>query len=247
MSEATGDDHVVTSELNDGTLVVYLDAPEVLNSFGDQMLEELGEAFRLADQNDDVKAVILTGRGRAFCAGANTKTVWGAHSKIMSLRKRLSPVILTMAAIEKPVICAVNGVAAGAAMGFMGVCDYRIASDGAKFVPATVKLGIAPDGGMSYFVPRLIGKGRAFQWLTTGEHIDAATALSWGLVEEVVAADKLMERAHELVNAIKEAPGASVALTKRQLSVSDRNSLADQLEFEHRTQDEAHVRGGHAW
>lgn len=240
MSAATGDDRVVAVDNRDGTLLVHLDDPDVLNSFGDQMLEELGEAFRLADDDDDVRAVILTGRGRAFCAGANIKTTWGPHSSIMGLRKRLNPTVLTMASLEKPVICAINGVCAGAGLGFMGVCDYRIASSTATFVPATAKLGIAPDGGMTWTLPRLLGAGRAFTWLSTGEHIDAATALSWGLIDEVVEPDRTLDRADELAAALTASPPLPVALTKRLIAASGRNSLADQLELEHRTQDLTH-------
>ncbi len=237
MSETTEDRRLVTTEDHDGILVVCLDQPEVLNSFGDQMLDELGEAFRFAHGEPSVRAVVLTGRGRAFCAGANLKTVWGRHSAIMSLRKRLNPVILAMADVEKAVIAAVNGVTAGAGLGFMGVCDYRIASNEAVFVPATTKIGVSPDGGMSYTLPRLIGPGRTFRWLSTGEHVDAATALSWGLVEEVVPPEQVLDSALALARACADAPELAVSLTKRLIRASDGNSLAEQLELEHRTQD----------
>jgi len=237
VSDAEEEAPRVASELRGGTLLIRLDHPEVLNSFGDRMLDELGEAFRRARQDPAVTAVVLTGRGRAFCAGANLRTVWGRHSAIMGIRKRLNPVILAMADVEKPVIAAVNGVTAGAGLGFMGACDYRIASNEAKFVPATAKIGIAPDGGMSYVLPRLIGAGRAFRWLSTGEHLDAATALQWGLVDELVPPDDVLPAALALAQAFAEVPEPAVALTKRLIRASEGNSLPEQLELEARTQD----------
>lgn len=227
----------VATEYDDETLVIYLDHSDVLNSFDDQMLDQLGEAFRLARRDPAISAVVLTGRGRAFCAGANLKMAWGNHSAIMGIRKRLNPVILAITDVEKPVIAAVNGVVAGAGLGFMGSCDYRIASTGAKFVPATAKIGIAPDGGMSYALPRLIGASRAFRWLSTGEHLDAATAHSWGLVDQLVAPEEVLPAALELARAFNAVPKPAVALTKRLIQAAAGNSLAEQLELEARTQD----------
>lgn len=241
----TANEALAVSEENvDGTLVIHLDRPRVLNSFDDQMLVELAHAFRRATLDPNVEAVVLTGRGRAFCAGADVKATWDEDSALMSLRRRLNPVILVMAAIEKPVIAAINGVAAGAGIGFAGVADVRICSDEAIFVPATVNLGIAPDGGMSYFIPRLIGHGRAFKWLSGGDRISASTALEWGLVDELCEPQNVVARAMELATQFRSAPDASVALTKRLLANSEHSTLAEQLELEHRVQDEARARSG---
>lgn len=230
-------DRSVMTELTDGVLVVTLDQPAVLNSFDDVMLEQLGEAFRGAQSASDVRAVVLTGRGRAFCAGANLRATWGEHSQIMGLRKRLNPVILSIAATEKPVICAVNGVVAGAGLGLMGVSDYRVASATATFVPATSRIGLAPDGGMSYSIPRLIGPGRAFHWLTAGETIDGATALSWGLVDELATPDTVVSRALAIARSVASAPPVVTQAVKRLLRAADQNSLPEQLELEARLQD----------
>lgn len=230
----------VSTENHGRTRVVRLDRPSRLNAFDDQMLLELGRAVRTAEADDDVGAIVLTGAGRAFCAGADVKATWGTDSALLGLRRRLNPVILALIAVEKPVIAAMNGVTAGAGLAFAGAADTRICANSAVFVPATVKLGIVPDGGMTWFLPRLIGPGRAFTWLCGGEHIDAATALSWGLVDELVEPDDLLGRALQLAELFDAAPGASVALTKRLLGESHGRSLADQLEWEHRLQDEAH-------
>lgn len=235
----------VRLEQADRTLVIRLNRPEALNAFNDDMLLHLGLAFREAASDDQVDAVVLTGTGRGFCAGADVKVGWDETSAKLGIRRRLNPVILALAAIEKPVIAAINGVAAGAGLGFAGACDTRLCSTGARFVPATVKLGIVPDGGMTYFVPRLIGPGRAFTWLCGGAHLDAETALAWGLVDEVVEAADLFPRALRLAELFGQAPGASVPLTKRLLRQAPGQSLADQLEREQQCQDEAFLHRYH--
>ena len=229
----------VLTELKDATLVVQLNRPARLNAFDDALLLELGRVFRESRSDQSVEALVLTGAGRGFCSGADIKSAWEPDSAVFGLRRRLNPVILAMADVEKPVIAAITGVIAGAGLGFAGVADVRIAADTAVFVPATAERGIAPDGGMSHSIPRLIGPGRAFRWLCEGEHIDAATALAWGLVDEVTAPDELLPRALAMASAFLAKPGAAVALTKRLLRASDTNSLAAQLELEHRTQDVA--------
>jgi 2-(1,2-epoxy-1,2-dihydrophenyl)acetyl-CoA isomerase len=232
----------VLTELQDTTLVVRLNRPAKLNAFDDAMLVELGRAFRESASDQSVEAIVLTGAGRGFCSGADIKASWEPDSAVFGLRRRLNPVILAMADVEKPVIAAINGVIAGAGLGFAGVADVRLAADTAVFVPATAERGIAPDGGMTYSIPRLIGPGRAFRWLCEGDHIAASTALSWGLVDEVTAPDDLLPRALSMASAFLAKPGAAVALTKRLLRASDTNSLAAQLELEHRSQDDARRR-----
>lgn len=234
---SAGVERQVSTERDQGVLVVTLDQPSVLNSFDDLMLDQLGEAFRLARRDSAIDSVVLTGRGRAFCAGANLKAAWNPHSQIMGLRKRLNPVILSIAAMEIPVICAVNGVTAGAGLGLMGACDVRVASEDAIFVPATSRIGLAPDGGITYSLPRLIGSGRTIQWLLEGQKIDSITALSWGLIDEAVSSAAVLPRAIELARLLGgSTPGVSLAV-KRLVRASDRNSLADQLELEAQEQD----------
>lgn len=231
---------VVLAERSGATLVVRLNRPRRLNAFDDRMLLELGRVFRSVAGDRSVGAVVLTGEGRGFCSGADITTTWEADSALFGLRRRLNPVILAMAAVPKPVIAAVNGVVAGAGLGFACVADVRVSADDAVFVPATAGRGIVPDGGMTYSIPRLIGPGRAFSWLCGGEHVDAATALAWGLVDELVPKADLLPRALALAERFLGVPGAAVPLTKRLLRASERNTLAEQLELEHRCQDEAH-------
>lgn len=236
----TATESVVLTEVAGAILVIRLNRPRRLNAFDDEMLLELGRVFRSVAADRSVGAVVVTGAGRGFCSGADITTTWEPDSALFGLRRRLNPVILAMAALAKPVITAVNGVVAGAGLGFAGVADVRLSAADAVFVPATAARGIVPDGGMTYSIPRLIGPGRAFSWLCGGEHIDAATALAWGLVDEVVPTDELLPRALALAERFLGVPGAAVPLTKRLLRESERNTLAEQLELEHRCQDEAH-------
>jgi 2-(1,2-epoxy-1,2-dihydrophenyl)acetyl-CoA isomerase len=245
MSEASGGDPVVLTErAEDGVQIIRLNRPKVLNAFNDELLLALGGAIRQADANSEIRSVIITGEGGAFCSGADIKSPWDIETAIHGLRRRLNPVLLAMDDLHKPLIAAIDGVVAGAGLGFIGVADARVATRRSRFVPATVKLGIVPDGGITYFVPRLIGQGRAFRWLCGGEHIDADTAAEWGLVDEVTDEPGL-DRALALARMFGSAPGASVPLTKQLLRRSPHQSLAEQLESEQRFQDLAQAHPFH--
>jgi 2-(1,2-epoxy-1,2-dihydrophenyl)acetyl-CoA isomerase len=219
------------------TLVVRLNRPAALNAFEDRMLIELGLAFRSAASDASVRAVILTGAGRGFCSGADLRVGFDPETRPLGVQRRLNPVILAMSHLDKPLIAAVNGTVAGAGLGFIGVCDVRISVPEAKFVPAFTRIGIVPDGGVSYFLPRLIGPGRTFAWLGAGTHIDAQTALSWGLVDELADSEKLMTRALELAGALAAQPAGALRLMKRLIQAAPRSSLAEQLDREQRYQD----------
>jgi 2-(1,2-epoxy-1,2-dihydrophenyl)acetyl-CoA isomerase len=218
-------------------LVVRLNRPQALNAFEDRMLVELGLAFRVAAADDEVRAVILTGAGRGFCSGADRRVGFDPETRPLGIQRRLNPVILAMSHLNKPLIAAVNGTAAGAGLGFMGVCDVRLSVPEARFVPAVIRIGIVPDAGVSYFLPRLIGPGRTFTWLGTGTHIDAQTALSWGLVDELVASEELMTRALELAETLAAQPAGALRLMKRLIQATPQSSLAEQLDREQRYQD----------
>jgi 2-(1,2-epoxy-1,2-dihydrophenyl)acetyl-CoA isomerase len=232
----------VLSTLDEGVLVVRLNRPARLNAFDDEMLLHLGRAFSRAADDPEVRSVVLTGAGRAFCAGADLTTQWGADSALFGLRRRLNPLVLSMASLQKPLVAALHGAVAGAALGFAGVADVRMSARTAVYVPATATLGIVPDGGMTYSIPRLIGPGRAYWWLCGGAHINADQAHDWGLVDLLVEDAELMPRALELARQLHGAPGAAAALTKDLLRRSDHNTLAEQLELEHRMQVEAQSR-----
>ncbi len=213
-------------------LTITLNRPEVLNAFNAAMHEALGAA--LDDAADPaVRAVVLTGAGRGFCVGQDlTEFREAAGDNGSRLRTNYHPNVLAIRALEKPVIAAVNGAAAGAGLSFACACDLRIAADSASFVPAFINIGLIPDSGGSYFVTRLLGYARAFEWMTSGRKLSAAEAQEWGLVSEVVEGDGLAGRAAELAGQLAAMPTRGVGMTKRLFDEAAHNTLAEQLELE---------------
>ena len=165
-----------------------------------------------------MRAVVLTGAGRGFCVGQDLTEFRDAAGDIGDrLHSTYHPNVLAIRALEKPVIAAVNGAAAGAGMSFACACDLRIASDAAVFVPAFVNIGLVPDSGGTFFVTRLLGYARAFEWLCSGRRLTAAEAHAWGLVSEVVEADLFAGRAAELAAELAALPTRAIGMTKRLL------------------------------
>jgi 2-(1,2-epoxy-1,2-dihydrophenyl)acetyl-CoA isomerase len=222
----------VETQRDGGVLTITLNRPEVLNAFNASMHQALGEA--LAEAEDaSVRAVVLTGAGRGFCVGQDLTEFRGAAGDIGSrLRDNYHPNILAIRGLEKPVIAAVNGAAAGAGLSFACACDIRIASDAASFVPAFINIGLVPDSGGTYFVVELLGYARAFEWMTSGRKLTAAEALEWGVVSEVVDGDGLAARADEIAAQYASMPTRGVGMTKRLFSEAARNRLEQQLELE---------------
>jgi 2-(1,2-epoxy-1,2-dihydrophenyl)acetyl-CoA isomerase len=222
------------------TLTITLDRPEQLNAFTRDQHRALAEALERAAL-DEVRAVILTGAGRGFSVGQDLEEVRAESGENgggndSRLQEGYHPNILAIRGLAKPVIAAVNGVAAGAGLSFAAACDIRIASTKARFVPAFVNLGLIPDSGGTFFLPRLLGYARAFEWLVSGRHLDASQALEWGLVSEVVEPEQLMERAQECAQQLAAQPGIGVAESKRLLDQALTLSLEDELEQELKAQ-----------
>src|SRR6266496_5578597 len=191
-------------------LTITLNRPEVLNAFNAAMHEALAAALNEAG-DPAVRAVVLTGAGRGFCVGQDLTEFRDSPGDIGNrLRKNYHPNVLAIRRLEKPVIAAVNGAAAGAGLSFACACDIRIAADSASFVPAFINIGLVPDSGGSYFVTRLLGYARAFEWMTSGRRLTAAEAHAWGLVSEVVEADGLPARAAELAAELAALPTRGV-------------------------------------
>ena len=215
-----------------GVLTITLNRPEVLNAFNASMHEALGAALAEAE-DPSVRAVVLTGAGRGFCVGQDLTEFREAAGDIGSrLRDNYHPNILAIRALEKPVIAAVNGAAAGAGLSFACACDIRFASDAASFVPAFINVGLVPDSGGTYFVVELLGYARAFEWMMSGRKLSAAEAHEWGLVSEVVEGDCLAARAGEIAAQYAAMPTRGVGMTKRLFSDAAQNRLEDQLELE---------------
>jgi 2-(1,2-epoxy-1,2-dihydrophenyl)acetyl-CoA isomerase len=213
-------------------LTIKLNRPDVLNAFNSEMHRALARALKEA-RDADVRAVVLTGAGRGFCVGQDLTEFREAPGDIGSrLRESYHPNIRAIRGLEKPVIAAVNGVAAGAGVSIACACDVRIAADTASFIPAFINIGLIPDSGSSYFVTRILGQARAFEWLASGRKLTAAEAQAWGLVSEVVESDRLAHRAAELAAELASLPTRGVGMTKRLLDHAGDASLEDQLERE---------------
>jgi 2-(1,2-epoxy-1,2-dihydrophenyl)acetyl-CoA isomerase len=211
---------------------ITLNRPDVLNALNAATHEALAAALRDA-RAPDVRAVVLTGAGRGFCVGQDLTEFRDDAGDIGSrLRHHYVPNVLALRALEKPVIAAVNGPAAGAGLSLACACDLRIAADSATFVPAFISIGLVPDSAATYFVPRLVGQARAFEWLTSGRALSAAEAHAWGVVSEVVEAEALPARAAELAAGLAAKPTKAVAMTKRLLERAATTPLEDQLELE---------------
>jgi 2-(1,2-epoxy-1,2-dihydrophenyl)acetyl-CoA isomerase len=222
----------VESSRDGSVLTITLNRPDVLNAFNGAMHEALAAALKDA-RDDEVRAVVVTGAGRGFCVGQDLTEFREASGDIGErLRSTYHPNILAIRGLDKPVIAAVNGAAAGAGMSFACACDLRIASDAAVFVPAFVNIGLVPDSGGTYFVTRLLGYARAFEWLCSGRRLTAAEAHAWGLVSEVVEADAFPARVAELAAELAALPTRAIAMTKRLLDRVAASTLDEQLEWE---------------
>jgi 2-(1,2-epoxy-1,2-dihydrophenyl)acetyl-CoA isomerase len=210
---------------------ITLNRPEVYNAFNRALHAALRDALKQA-RDPEVRAVVVTGAGRGFCAGQDLKEFGEAGDIGAALRATYHPNILAIRALEKPVIAAVNGACAGAGLSFACACDFRIASDAATFVPGFIGIGLVPDAGGTFFINRLLGASRAFEWMSSNRKLTAAEAHAWGLVSEVVEADALAARAAELGAFYAALPTRAIGMTKRLFDHADAASLEEQLEFE---------------
>jgi len=220
-------------------LTITLNRPEVFNAFNAALHAALNAALTEA-ADPAVRAVVVTGAGRGFCAGQDLTEFREAAADIRErLESTYHPNIRAIRALEKPVIAAVNGPCAGAGLSLAAACDLRLAADSASFVPGFIGIGLVPDSGGSYFVRRLLGTARAFEWMTTNRKLSAAEAHAWGFVNEVVEADQLLDRAGELAQTYASLPTKAVGMTKRLFDHAENATLDEQLELEAQLQSEA--------
>jgi 2-(1,2-epoxy-1,2-dihydrophenyl)acetyl-CoA isomerase len=229
----------VETSRDGAVLTVTLNRPDVLNAFDAPMHDALAAALKEA-RDPAVRAVVLTGAGRGFCVGQDLNEFRsGAADVGERLRASYHPNVLAIRRLEKPVIAAVNGVAAGAGISFACACDLRLAAASAVFAPAFVNIGLVPDSGGTFFVARIVGPARAFEWLCSGRRVTAAEAQAWGLVSEVVADDALAARTRELAATLASMPTRAIGMTKRLLDRAAGATLAEQLEWEAQLQTAA--------
>lgn len=229
----------IDSNRDGAVLTITLNRPDVLNALNAAMQEAFGAA--LADASDpEVRAVVITGAGRGFCVGQDLTEFRESAGDIADrLRANYHPNIRAIRALEKPVIAAVNGAAAGAGVSLACACDIRLAADTATFVPAFINIGLIPDSGGSFFIHRLLGYARAFEWMASGRRLSAAEAHAWGLVSEVVEADRLGERAGEVASELAALPTRGIGMTKRLFDSAQTATLEEQLELEAELQSAA--------
>ena len=212
-------------------LTITLNRPDVLNAFDEAMHDGLRAALAQAGE-DAVRAVVITGAGRGFCVGQDVAALTSPGAVGALLRDRFHPNILALRALQKPVIAAVNGAAAGAGLALAAACDVRICARSAVFVPSFVSIGLVPDSGATYFLSRILGPARALEWMASGRRRSAEDALSWGLVSEVVEPADLAGRADALAEELAALPTAAIGLHKQLFDRAPANTLADQLELE---------------
>jgi 2-(1,2-epoxy-1,2-dihydrophenyl)acetyl-CoA isomerase len=219
-------------------LTITLNRPDVLNALNKAMHDGIYTGLERA-KDPSVRAVVITGAGRGFCVGQDLQEFSsGAGSVADNLRENYHRTVLAIRSLEKPVIAAVNGPAAGAGMSLALACDVRIASDAASFVPAFVNIGLVPDSGGSWLVRRVLGTARAFEWLATGRRLPAEEARQWGVVSEVVPAAELAQRTKEVADLFAAMPTRAVWETKRLLDSAETSTFEQQLELEATTQAE---------
>ena len=222
---------------DDGVAVITFNRPEFMNSLGGELVNDVIDAFGRCRTDDGVRSVVLTGNGRGFCAGADLSRgtpSGGGTSRESRLNRmgRAGDFMLALRELDKPVVGAINGVAAGAGFGIACATDIRIASSTARFTTVFIKRGLAPDFASSYFLPRLVGMARSYEIFFTGRFVTADEALQIGLVNRVVEPDRLLEEAVTLASELAAGPPMAMTFTKRALQRSLQNTLEQQLEFE---------------
>jgi 2-(1,2-epoxy-1,2-dihydrophenyl)acetyl-CoA isomerase len=224
-------DEVLTRRAG-AVLTITLNRPDVYNAFNRAMQDALGAALDEA-ADPEVRAVVVTGAGRGFCSGQDLKEFQELPGSIRdALEETYHPSIRAIRALEKPVLAAVNGACAGAGLSLASACDVRIASSEATFVPGFVGIGLVPDSGGTWFIHRLLGYARAFEWMVSNRRLSADEALIWGVVSEVVPAERFERRTAELAEWYAALPTRAVAMTKRLFEHAHTATLDEQLELE---------------
>ncbi|MEZ4973797.1 MAG: enoyl-CoA hydratase-related protein [Cyclobacteriaceae bacterium] len=221
-------------ELSNGIATITLNRPEVYNALNDAITYELQDAFKQVARDAEARVVVLTGEGKAFCSGQDLKAVSGSEKRsfLQSLHKRYNPLIMLMQTLPKPIICRLNGVAAGAGCSIALACDLIIAAEEATLIEVFINIGLVPDSGSSYFLPRIVGRAKAFEMCTMGSRIKGKEAEALGLVNKAVPADQLDAVVAEYASYYAGAPTKAIGLIKKMLNRSTSSSLEEMLDYE---------------
>lgn len=234
----------VLVDSTDGIARLTLNRPDKLNAFDADMHDALYAAFERAGRDDGVRAILLTGAGRAFCAGqdlgdVDPRQATGEPDLGVILETRYNPLIRLIRGTAKPIVCAVNGVAAGAGASVALACDIVLAARSARFIQAFCRIGLIPDSGGTWALTHLLGEARAKALALTGQPLDAETAAAWGLIWKAVDDEHLMEEAGKLAAAMAAGPTVGLGLTKHAIQAASTGTLDAQLDLERDLQREA--------
>lgn len=231
----------ILKEINNGVCRITLNRPSVFNSFNKTMAMQLQDVLDDCNVNPEIRAILITGEGKAFCAGQDlAEAIDPEGPELKSIvRDHYNPIIIKIRELEKPVIAAVNGVAAGAGANIALACDIVIAKKSASFIQAFSKIGLIPDSGGTYFLPRLIGMQKAIALMMTGEKVSADEAERMNMIYKVYEEELFEEEAMKLAENLASMPTRGLGLTKKAVNLGLFNSLEDQLDLEEQLQTEA--------
>jgi 2-(1,2-epoxy-1,2-dihydrophenyl)acetyl-CoA isomerase len=235
---ATEVEQHVRLHVHDGVGLIQLNRPEKMNAIGALTRKQLGEAIKQAERDEAVRVVVLTGSGRAFCSGADVTEMGGEGGMRTPedvgnvLRDEYMPMLTRLRTMPKPVIAAMNGPAVGIGASYALACDIRIATPEAYLLEAFVNIGLAPDGGVSWLLPRLAGTGIAYEMFFTGKPLQAVDAHRLGLINRIVPAEKLEAEVRELASQLASQPRQAMAAAKRAVNHALESSYEEALEFE---------------
>jgi len=232
------EEKIILIDKKDGVGTITLNRPDKLNAFNDELTFSLQDALKEMEKDSGVRAIILTGAGRGFCSGQDLQSrsisqdMGQRPSLGDSIRRRYNPIVLKIRRMEKPIIAAVNGVAAGAGASLAFACDFRIVAEGVNFIQSFTKVGLVPDSGSTFMLPRLIGVTKAFELMLTADKLDAPKALELGLINQLVKPEDLMKEAVALAERLAAGPTKAFGLTKRAVNRAIFPDLEELLEYE---------------
>jgi 2-(1,2-epoxy-1,2-dihydrophenyl)acetyl-CoA isomerase len=232
------EEKILLAEKKNGVGIITLNRPDKLNSFNDELTFQLQDALKEMEKDKEVRAIIVTGAGRGFCAGQDLQSRSIAQEMGQkpslgdSIRRRYNPIVTKIRRIEKPIIAAVNGVAAGAGASIAFACDFRIITEKVSFIQSFTKVGLIPDSGATFVLPRLIGLTKAFELMLSADKLTAEEAMKLGVINKVVKEEELMTEATALAEKLALGPTKAFGLTKRAVNKAIFSDLEELLEYE---------------
>ncbi len=219
---------------DNGIITLTLNRPDVFNAFNEQLSADVNDALKKTAKDKSARVLIITGAGKAFCSGQDLKAIAGSQNRSLSesLVKRYNPMIRAIRNLPIPVICRLNGVAAGAGCSLALACDMIVAAENASLIEVFVNVGLVLDSGSSYFLPRLVGSARAFELSTMGSKVSALQAYEWGMVNRLVKPEDLDAEVNKIAGYYSTAPTKAIALMKKMLNKSFQSDLDTLLDYE---------------